>query len=150
MEYEYQVIPAPKRLKRRKGVTSSVDLLAATLTECINAEAREGWEYVRSEQLSAEEPGGWFRRAALVEETMMVFRRPRRSGPNAETAHRGEAAEEADVRGHPAYGLARSRTPVAAGREVTGPDRRPAPPRAQEANPPLLRPVPRFTPNDKA
>ncbi len=79
MEYEYRVVPAPRRLRKIKGVNSTPELFAATLTDAINAEARQGWEYVRAESLAAEGPSGWLRRGAVVEATMMIFRRPRQS-----------------------------------------------------------------------
>ncbi len=90
MFYDYKVIPAPRRLKRLKGVKSTSDLFAAMLSETINATARDGWEYLRSETLSAAEQGGWFRRATEVEETVLIFRRtremlsPRISAPRPE------------------------------------------------------------------
>ncbi len=43
--YDYKVTPAPKQLKRIRGVSATADLFAATLAEAINAAAREGWEY---------------------------------------------------------------------------------------------------------
>jgi hypothetical protein len=75
--YDYKVIPAPRRLKKVKGIKDTPELFAHTLTDAINEMAREGWEYVRAEQLSAEEPHGWFRRSTEVVQTVMIFRRER-------------------------------------------------------------------------
>jgi hypothetical protein len=146
MDYEYRVIPAPRRLKRIKGVSSTAELFAATLTETINAEARGGWEYVRSESLAAEEPGGWLRRGAVVEETMMIFRRPRRQ------AFPEPAPEQHDPE------VQRTRPVVSAQRgPAPGPRRDPEPhvpagdrepPRGEDI-PTLLRPVPRHPAGDK-
>ena len=80
--YEYKVVPAPKRAKRVRGVKTPEDLFALTLTDAINEVARQGWEYVRAEHLSAEAPGGWFRGGSSGEQTVLVFRRDREAlGP---------------------------------------------------------------------
>ena len=59
--YDYKVIPAPKKVKRVKGVSGAEELFAVTLTDAINEVARQGWEYVRAERLPAESPRGWLR-----------------------------------------------------------------------------------------
>lgn len=75
--YDYKVIPAPKKLKRVKGVSGADELFAVTLTDVINEVARQGWEYVRAERLPAEPPRGWLRAAQAEELAVLVFRRPR-------------------------------------------------------------------------
>jgi hypothetical protein len=139
MSYEYRVVPAPKRLKRRKGVSSTTELFAATLAECINAEAAEGWEYVRAESLAAEEPAGWFRRAGVVEETMLIFRR-RRMAPHVESGEPRETAE-----GPRRHALLARRGPAPQERQRAEPRAATEAhaPRPADAAPPLLRPVPR-------
>jgi hypothetical protein len=107
--YEYKVAPAPKRLKRVRGVSSTAELFAVTLAEAINVAARDGWEYVRAESLPAEQAGGWFRRGAEVIETVLIFRRPRETlGPRLAAARpepEGEGARlgpvERPVERHP-------------------------------------------------
>ncbi len=85
--FDYKVAPAPRQLKRVKGVSSTADLFAATLADTINAAAREGWEYVRAETLPAVEQGSWFRRGVEVVETVLIFRRPREQlGPRLAAA----------------------------------------------------------------
>jgi len=86
--YDYKVVPAPRRVKRGAGGGRSVhEQFAATLSETINAAAREGWEYLRSESLPAEEPRGWFRRGGETIETVLVFRREREQlGPRLAAA----------------------------------------------------------------
>jgi hypothetical protein len=139
--YEYKVAPAPKRLKRVKGVSATADLFAATLAEAINAAAREGWEYVRAESLPAEEAGGWFRRGAEVIETVLIFRRPRETlGPRLASA-RPELAAEADG---PRLGAVERPVPAAMRREPRLADAVPA----AEAVPTPLRPAPRLGPAD--
>jgi hypothetical protein len=103
--YDYKVIPAPRRLKRIKGIRDPNELFAHTLTDAINEIAREGWEYVRAESLTAEETRGLFRRRVEFSETVLVFRRPRetvsvprlaavRSAPPAEPDTEAQAAPE--------------------------------------------------------
>ena len=75
--FDYKVVPAPQRVKKVRGVTGAADLFALTLTDAINEVARQGWEYVRAETMVAEAPGGFLRKAAASEQTMLVFRRPR-------------------------------------------------------------------------
>lgn len=123
--FDYKVVPAPRRMKRAKGVSDHADLFALTLTDAINEHARQGWEYLRAETLSAETPGGWFRRGRLEEETVLVFRRSRET--LAPRLDRGEA---------PAPAMPALREPEAAGipqwvepiRPETAPARPPVPP----------------------
>jgi len=75
--FDYKVIPAPRRMKKTRGVSSHEELFAITLTDAINEHARHGWEYVRAETLSAESPRGWLRRGAVEEQAVLVFRRER-------------------------------------------------------------------------
>ena len=80
--YEYKVVPAPRRAKRVRGVKGAEELFALTLTDAINEVARQCWEYVRAEHLSAEAPGGWFRGGTSGEQAVLVFRRDREAlGP---------------------------------------------------------------------
>ena len=75
--YDYKVIPAPRRAKRMKGVHAPEEMFAHLLTDTINEQARQGWEYLGSETLPAEAPRGWFRRALHEELSVLVFRRQR-------------------------------------------------------------------------
>lgn len=77
--FDYKAVPAPRRSKKSKGVREPAELFALTLTDAINEQAREGWEYVRAETLPAETPRGLFRRAAEEDVTMLIFRRARAS-----------------------------------------------------------------------
>ncbi len=94
--YDYRVTPAPKKLKRVKGMSSTPELLAALVAEAINAAAREGWEYVRAESLPVAEPGGWFRRGSEGIETVLVFRRPRETAGPRLAAARAEVGDAPD------------------------------------------------------
>jgi hypothetical protein len=93
--FDYKVVPAPRRAKRVKGVRAGEELFALTLTDAINEQARQGWEYVRAESLPSETPAGWFRRAVACDQTVLVFRREREQlGPRlAAVAEAAPAAE---------------------------------------------------------
>lgn len=97
MYYDYKVIPAPKQIKRVKGMKTTADQFAATLSEIINLTARDGWEYLRAETLTASEPGGMFKRGLEVVETVLIFRRPRETVSPRIAPVRPDAAEEADA-----------------------------------------------------
>ena len=92
--FDYKVVPAPQRVKKVRGITGAADLFALTLTDAINEVARQGWEYVRAETMAAEAPGGFLRKAATSEQTMLVFRRPREQLSPRLAAAPDEAAPE--------------------------------------------------------
>lgn len=73
--HEYKVIPAPNRPIKAKGVKSTAEKFALSLTALMNEMGREGWEYVRAETLPCEETRGWTRRVDTSFQTMLVFRR---------------------------------------------------------------------------
>ena len=77
--YDYKVVPAPRHLKKARGITDPAELLCLNLSEALTEQARAGWEYVRAETLPAEAPGGMFRRAIEETVTVLVFRRERES-----------------------------------------------------------------------
>jgi hypothetical protein len=152
MDFEYRVVPAPKRLKKLRGATTE-EAFATMLTEAINAEARRGWEYVGSETLAAQGPRSLFRRAVVVEETVLVFRRRRVAPHIAGTPH--EVAPEPELRvPDPEARAAARREPEARLPNGNGapeaPRIRPAAPRPKqgETPPSLLRPVPRYRPGE--
>ena len=74
--YEYSVIPTPRKPRRAKGMKTNAARFAHMLTEEINAQAEDGWEYVRSETLPMDERPGMFKKAVETYQTVMVFRRP--------------------------------------------------------------------------
>lgn len=115
--YDYKAVPAPRRMKKVKGVKSAEDLFALTLTEAINEHAHQGWEYVRSESLIIEAPGGWFRRGSSDTQTVLVFRQERSTlGPRlAAAGQMGAAADwKAEARREPALDF----TPAPAPRQA--------------------------------
>ncbi|MEM9430226.1 MAG: DUF4177 domain-containing protein [Pseudomonadota bacterium] len=73
--YEYKVVPAPRRPKRTRGSKTVPDRFAKTLTDVINAEAADGWEYLRAESLPVEEKKGMLTAATEAYHAVLVFRR---------------------------------------------------------------------------
>lgn len=74
--YEYKVVAAPRRAKRAKGAKTNADRFAFMLSEVMNTEAREGWEYLRADTLPAEEKKGMLSNPTEIYQTVLVFRRP--------------------------------------------------------------------------
>ena len=74
-QYEYKVIPTPRRAKRAKGVKGEAARFANVLTDAMNVEAAEGWEFVRSETLPMERKTKMFKAPVELNQTVLVFRR---------------------------------------------------------------------------
>ena len=85
MQFEYKVVPAPTRGKKIRGVKSSADRFATTLTDLMNEMAAEGWEYLRADTLPAEERAGLTGKSTVFQ-NVLVFRR--------EAAEAAAAAED--------------------------------------------------------
>jgi len=92
--YEYQVVPAPKKAGKIKGVKGTDNKFAHALAAVMNEHGANGWEYQRTETLPCEERRG-FRSTTTTSQYMLVFRR--------------EIIEAADVQPQP---LAMERAPV--------------------------------------
>lgn len=73
--FEYKVIPAPKRGDKIRGVKTTEDRFALTLTQTMNSLGSEGWEYVRADTLPCEERAG-LTGTKTTYQNMLVFRRP--------------------------------------------------------------------------
>lgn len=73
--YEYNVLPAPRRTKRAKGVKGEPAKFAHALTELMNLQAAEGWEYFKSETLPMESKSGVFKGVTESFQTVLIFRR---------------------------------------------------------------------------
>ena len=56
--YEFKVIPAPRRGDKVRGVKTSEDRFALTLTGLMNSLGAEGWDYVRADILPVDERSG--------------------------------------------------------------------------------------------
>jgi hypothetical protein len=151
--FDYKVVPAPQRVKKVRGVSGAADLFALTLTDAINEVARQGWEYVRAETMTAEAPRGFLRRASTSEQTMLVFRRPREQLSPRLAAVPEEAPEDVPPLEPPAPSPALSRRPIED--RVQGAIRRrepPVSPDPEEARPAAVSPLrasPRLGPAER-
>jgi len=76
MRYEYKTVGAPEKGQRRRGLKSPSDRVAAAFEEIIEAEAVDGWEYLRTDLVPVTERANWFSRSRMVTRAVMVFRRP--------------------------------------------------------------------------
>lgn len=73
--YEYQVIPAPRKGKKARGVKGSEARFAHAMQDVLNEAGSEGWEYLRTDTLPSEERSGLTGRTTVYQ-NMLVFRRP--------------------------------------------------------------------------
>ncbi|MGB3146341.1 MAG: DUF4177 domain-containing protein [Paracoccaceae bacterium] len=84
--YEYKAIPAPTRGEKTRGAKTTADRFAVTLSALLNAEARDGWEYQRTETLPCEERVGFTKRQT-TQVTLLILRRDlANAAPAAEAA----------------------------------------------------------------
>ena len=74
MQFEYKVVPAPRKGEKLPGVRTAPDRFALTLSSLMNALGREGWEYLRAETLPCEERVGLTGRTTVFQ-NMLIFRR---------------------------------------------------------------------------
>jgi hypothetical protein len=72
--YEYKVIPAPLRTVKVKGLSTPAERFAHLLEGAVNAEAGDGWEFVRAETLPCEERKGLTGTAKSFQ-SVLIFRR---------------------------------------------------------------------------
>jgi len=75
MAYEYKTVGAPEKGKRKRGARSKSDKVAAAFEEILEAEAVDGWEYMRTDLVPVIERSGFFSRVHEVHRAVMVFRR---------------------------------------------------------------------------
>lgn len=76
--YEYKVVSAPTRGEKARGIRTAPDRFAQALSSLMNRMAQDGWEYLRSDTLPAEEREGLLRRITVYH-NVLVFRRARGS-----------------------------------------------------------------------
>ena len=76
MDFEYKVIGAPEKGRRRRGARTRSDRVAAAFEEVLREEAVDGWEYLRTDLVPVEEKRGLLRPREEVHRAVMVFRRP--------------------------------------------------------------------------
>jgi hypothetical protein len=74
MTFEYKCVGGPERPKRLRGSSRS-DRVAFAMQEIIDAEAVDGWEYLRTDLVPVEEKAGLFSRTQEVHRAVLIFRR---------------------------------------------------------------------------
>lgn len=75
VRYEYQVIPAPTRGLKVKGLKAPEARFAYAMQEVLNEMAADGWEFLRAETLPSTERSG-LTSSTTVFRNLLVFRRP--------------------------------------------------------------------------
>lgn len=73
-QYEYKVIPAPRKGEKLRGVKTTEDRFALALTSLMNDLGRDGWEYIRADTLPVDERVG-FTGTKTTFQNLLVFRR---------------------------------------------------------------------------
>lgn len=73
--YEFKVVPAPRRADKARGVKTTEERFALTLTGLMNELGAEGWDYVRADALPCDERSG-LTGTKTSYQNMLVFRRP--------------------------------------------------------------------------
>lgn len=84
-DHDYRVLPAPDRAAKTRD--KGEDGHARALADVLNAEARQGWEFVRAETLPMKERAG-LTGTRMAFRTLLVFRRPRDAGDGTRAALR--------------------------------------------------------------
>ncbi|MEO0624001.1 MAG: hypothetical protein AAFU49_06120 [Pseudomonadota bacterium] len=92
MDFEYKTVGGPERGRKRKGCKTAADRVAAAMEELIQAEAAEGWEYLRTDLVPVEERSGLFARRQTMHCAVLVFRRPRGAVSDRKALSRKAAA----------------------------------------------------------
>ena len=73
--FEYKTICAPRKALKIKGIRGTDDRYAQTLTDVINAQSEDGWEYYRAESLPVDEKSGMMGKTAEKYLSLLIFRR---------------------------------------------------------------------------
>ncbi|MEL6608115.1 MAG: DUF4177 domain-containing protein [Pseudomonadota bacterium] len=73
-EFEYRVVPAPTKGLRGRGIKGPQARFANALQTVMNDLGADGWEYLRTDTLPAEERQGLTSRVTVFQ-NMLVFRR---------------------------------------------------------------------------
>lgn len=74
LQYEYHVLPAPRRGEKSRGARTTQERFAQTLTQVMNDLGRQGWEYLRADTLPCEERAGLTGKTTTWQH-VLVFRR---------------------------------------------------------------------------
>jgi hypothetical protein len=73
-KFEYKAMPAPHQGKKARGVKTTGDRFALSMTDALNEMAEEGWEYVRAETLPCDERKG-LTGTQTTYQNILIFRR---------------------------------------------------------------------------
>ncbi len=72
--FEYKAVPAPTQGTKSKGLKSTEDRFALTVTELLNEMAMDGWHFLRAETLPCDERRG-LAGTQTTFQNLLVFRR---------------------------------------------------------------------------
>ena len=78
--FEYKVVAAPRKGLKVKGANTSEERFAHALASVMNEQAKDGWEYLRTDTLPMEERRGLTGKTTVYQ-NMLVFRRERPDQP---------------------------------------------------------------------
>ena len=81
--YTYKVVPAPTQGTKAKGVKSTEDRFALSMTNTLNEMAGAGWEYIRAETLPCDERKG-LTGTQTTYQNVLIFRKASASVEAAE------------------------------------------------------------------
>ena len=73
--FEYKLLPVPAPAKKAKGRKTMPERFAHALSEVLNEQAKDAWEFSGQEAFSLEEKGGMMGKDKTVELHYLVFRR---------------------------------------------------------------------------
>ena len=73
-KFEYKAVPAPVTGTKAKGVKTTEDRFALSMSDTLNEMAQDGWEYVRAETLPCEERKGLTGRETRYQ-NVLIFKR---------------------------------------------------------------------------
>jgi hypothetical protein len=73
-QFEYRVIPAPRRGEKAPGAKTTPDRFAVALSHLMNDLGAQGWDYLRADTLPVDERVG-LTGTKTTFQTMLVFRR---------------------------------------------------------------------------
>ncbi len=73
--YEYKLLPVPDLAKKAKGRKTVAERFSFALSDVLNEQAKEGWEFSGQESFSLEEKGGMLGKDKKVKLRTLIFRR---------------------------------------------------------------------------
>ena len=82
-QYEFKVVPAPRRGEKARGVKTTEDRFALALTTLMNDLGRDGWDYLRADTLPCDERSGIAGRSTTYH-SVLIFGRAKADEPKAE------------------------------------------------------------------